>query len=95
MEELNIKNTNNEQRIKYHFKFLTESNLRGLGIDSIWDLPHCNEGEGGESMGIRGRKGVGGLSFYTELIKLKDGTFKRRDRIDLTGKKPEELGYIG
>ncbi len=86
---------NAPKKIEYNLKFLTEQDLRYLGIDDVWSLPHCAENEGGENLGVRGRKGAAGLPFYTEVIKMSDGTFKQRNRMDLTGKNPQELGYNG
>ena len=60
-----------------------------LGITSM--PRHISPGESGENIGVGCRTGAGGIFFWFDVIKLKEGEFRTKDRRDLFGKTSEEV----
>lgn len=70
-------------------KILTKQEMLLLGMK---DLPrHIFSKETGEIKGFVARSGAGGLLFWSEIIKLKNGEFRHRDRYDLLGNTQEQV----
>ncbi|MFA5933922.1 MAG: hypothetical protein WC795_01710 [Candidatus Paceibacterota bacterium] len=78
-------------------RILTTNDLSDLGVTNASGVPHMSEEDEKnfemESIGIRARRGVGNLPFWSEIFNSPKGLL-RKDRMDLTGKTPEELGHI-
>lgn len=71
---------------------ITNQDAKAMGINSM--PQYISSDEVGKNKGVGFRSGAANLLFWFDIIELKTGEFRRRDRHDLLGKSVEEVRAI-